>query len=463
MPVDPSKPAITLQDVSSQVALGALPYGDSRFVDLGDGRASTELRQLRLLLRDASAMNGRFAKIAVTGHRGSGKSTELLQLEDDLSGQFLPMYLAVSNYVLRDCDHADIIIWLVESLVRRFSLERWPIDANLVIRITDWFARKSFANVEAVKDEIRSETGTDFQAEYGFYWLPILLLNRVKSMLIATSTHRRRIRQRLHTYTSEMIFYVNQLLDEARATLQRMGKTPELLLIIDNLDHMPPDRGRQLFFDSAEIFKELRVHLVFTVPIALRLPPYPIRYSFEKCFTIPFVRTTGNAEDEFKPGIHVLVDLVSRRVDLKRLFSSKDVVRYLAKMSGGNVRDLLLLVDYAQLAARAKNKKRMDMESARLAVQRLQAYYEKFLLPKEVFFPLLRAIHDSKREQFLGDHDRSARGVKNARYFAGELIGSGAVIDQDEDGSRYDLHPVVPGIPAFHEFNASRQADGGAK
>ena len=72
------------------------------YVAISEGRGTTELKELRLCLEDHSARENRFAAIAFTGHRGCGKSTELLRLEHVLEPRFTPLHLEVDESLLRE-------------------------------------------------------------------------------------------------------------------------------------------------------------------------------------------------------------------------------------------------------------------------------------------------------------------------------------------------------------------------
>jgi ABC-type transport system involved in cytochrome bd biosynthesis fused ATPase/permease subunit len=72
-----------LRDVSRAVELEPLKSGDSRYVEMSKGRSTIDLGMMREALEDFDAQHGQFAKIAFTGHRGCGKSTELLRLENE--------------------------------------------------------------------------------------------------------------------------------------------------------------------------------------------------------------------------------------------------------------------------------------------------------------------------------------------------------------------------------------------
>ena len=427
-------------------------YTDECYVDLANARNSRDFDEIRILLGESRADQNAFIKIGLTGHRGCGKSTELIQLKKSLEKQFYSPYLSLSNYVLRDCNCIDILLWLVESTVRCFSGEKWPINSTIVINITDWFALKCFDDAEVVKEEIRSEVGTDFQAQYGIYWLPVLLLNRIKSMMVASSDHRRRIRKKLYTYTDEMVYHVNSLLDEASATLKRIDSGQDLLILLDNLDHVPSGVARSLFFDSAEIIHSLRAQIVFTFPVSLRLPPYSITDNFNHCYHLPFVQLCNDDNSMSEKGINALVEVAGKRLDLKKHFDSTDLVKGLANLSGGNLRDWIRLLQNSSLAAKVHNQTKIDQRCCDISIQKLSAIYEKLLVPKEAMYPILYRIETTKREDFLSDENRTSKGVRDARFFGDELVGSGAVIEVPGPEPRYQLHPAVKAIRSYQEY-----------
>ncbi len=445
------KPAQNLNDISPCISIGALQPDDCRYLDLKDTNNSLLLDQLELQLRDVARLADDFKKIIITGHRGCGKSTELKRLQHVLSGTFTPLYFPISNHVLRDCDHIDIMVWLVENILRKFSLEKWPLTGNIVIDITDWFSKKAFDDPERIKEEIRSETGTDMQSLYGFFWMPIQLLNRIKSMMIASAVHRDAMRKKLHSYTTDMLHQVNVLLDDARVSLKRIDKSPHLIITIDNIDHMPADVAAKLFYDGADIFKSLRANIIFSVPIALKLPPLHIENNFEHCYTLAPIGF-GKKTSKKDAALIQLRKFVNKRIDTNLVFTSESIVDDLARMSGGIYRDFLLLIHNAQLAARSLKLDKIDKNCAEIAVKRLGAYYEKMLIPHEVYYPLLKAIHNSGNESFLIDSDRSVTGIANSRFFGAELLSIGAVIDYNTDDFSYAIHPAILHNESFKAF-----------
>src|SRR5437879_8280049 len=102
--------ATKLSEVAAAVDLMPLDPGDPRYVDVAVGRGGpNELAQMRRCLLEHDARENRFAKIAFTGHRGSGKSTELLRLEHELSDAraFTPLHIYADDALLDDYDYTD--------------------------------------------------------------------------------------------------------------------------------------------------------------------------------------------------------------------------------------------------------------------------------------------------------------------------------------------------------------------
>lgn len=92
---------------------------------------------------------------------------------------------------------------------------------------------------------------------------------------------RTTVRQRLRNSGNELVDQVNLLVDHATAKLKEKGRPHELLIVQDDLDRLPSEVARRLYFDHGDMLKQLRAHLIFTVPIAMVLAPWPIGTVFE--------------------------------------------------------------------------------------------------------------------------------------------------------------------------------------
>jgi hypothetical protein len=447
------RPVARLRDVGAAVRVQPLESGDSRYVDLGRGRRTDDLKLLRICLQDHDADRNSFAKVALTGHRGCGKSTELLRLEHDLSHRFFALHFyATEEEVLPDYDYADLFLWLTDELLRRSQDEGIRLDPRLAQDVAIWFAQITVEDVESVKKQVELAAEAEAKARWGSLWFSVGILARLKSMIVGSHEARREIRHKLHNFSSELIRRFNLLLDNAHLALKNASKPANLLMVVDNLDRLSPPVASRLFFDNGEMLRMPRAHMIYTVPIATVLAPRNVGTIFEHLFMLPMIKTRQRDGKAFSEGIGALVALLSARIDLDAIFGSKAVVRKLVQMSGGSVRDLMRLVDSAQMIARADEKEVIDMDAANRAIAKLRLIFEQLLVPSASYFPRLARIHQRKNDGSQALEDPEA--IPKDRDFLSQLLFNGSVLEYNGGESWYDVHPIVQQIRAFREVLA---------
>ncbi len=443
------KRATRLEELAAQLMVEPLRPGDRRYVDLSAGRGSKELQRMAVHLGDFSAEDNRFAHVAFTGHRGSGKSTELYRLEHGLGDRFFALHLFTDESLLQDCDYTHLMLWLVEALAREFAEQDMPLRAGLVDQVTDWFAARTVHQVEKVKKEIQLEAEVRGESKGGIYWLSLKLMARLKSMIVGSTERRKEVRSELQRYASELIHHVNLLLDDAARTLRAHGRPADVLIVQDNLDRLKPDPARRLFFDNGDLLKALRAHVVYTVPVAMVLAPWNIGSVFESHFSMPSIKVRSTAGRTFRKGVDAVLRLLEARMETEKIFVRPKVARDLVMASGGSVRDLMRLLQRAQLAARVEGKEQIDGTSAREAITRTRLDFEQLLIPGHVYFPLLAQIHHTKRDWFRAE--TTAENVRSAREFFAELLFNGSVLEYNGERNWYDAHPIVQQIAGFQD------------
>jgi hypothetical protein len=166
---------------------------------------------------------------------------------------------------------------------------------------------------------------------------------------------------------------------------------------------------------------------------------------FEHRYTLPMVKVQQKSGKPYKRGIDALVALIGARASLDTVFADPRVPPYLARMSGGSVRDLIRLLFEAQSLARVDGKARIDQASARDAVQRVRVALEGAFWP----FRALAGIHQAKSlpEPEVADQSR----LEQARTFYADLLIKGVVLEYDGGECWYDVHPIMREIPAFRD------------
>jgi hypothetical protein len=150
------------------------------------------------------------------------------------------------------------------------------------------------------------------------------------------------------------------------------------------------------------------------------------------------------------------------RLVSERIFTARAIPRHLARMCGGSVRDLIRLLNYAQLSARAADKPAIGMTAAKEAVRKLRLDYEKLLVPGQAYYPMLARIHHAKQGPLVTPVV-TPESVETNRAFLRELLFNGAVLEYNGDACWYDVHPVIMEIQAFKDAFAALDKTGDAE
>lgn len=448
-------PAQSLDTSAQQLELVPLAANDPRYTPLGAARGTKELTALETYLRSSARTASAFAKCAFIGNRGSGKSTYLRYLEHQLeqSGSFTTVHIELDPSLEADCDYSELFLWMVDEIARQFSDRGHPVSDDALNAVADWFAERSKTTTIDVKKEISASAEASASSNTGIPgFLSFKLLARLKSMIVGSQTSRQEIRQQVQNYATELRERMNDFLEEARAALRSKGKPDRLLIVQDNLDRIKSrDAAQRLFDNGGDMLIGIRADVIYTAPLALNMAPFDIGRTFGHVFTMPNVKVKRKDGKVHKPGIEGLTELISKRLSIDLVFENEKVVRHLVEKSGGSVRDLLRLLDSAQLAAQVDGKQRVDMGSAKAAVRKMVVNFTRLLTPSSAYYPILAEVHRTKREYSLPEGEVTRERVNSAREFFAEMIGNGSVLEYNGEDSWYDAHPAVCDTDQFKD------------
>ncbi len=457
-------PAQTLDESASRLQLQPLRADDELYSPLDAARATQELSKLEVFLRNSARIPHAYAKCAFVGNRGSGKSTYLYHLGHELerAGAFTPVHVFLDPSLESDCDYSDLFLLMVNEIASKFAEWGHPVAEVELAKVSLWFAEITLDKDAEWKKEIGLTTEVEASVKTGIpALLSLKLLAKLKSMIVGSETSRKSIRQKLQNYASDLRDRVNDFLDHARSILKEAGKPDRLLIIQDNLDRLRPREMAQRLFDTGgDMLIDIRADIIYTAPLALNLAPLDLSRIFPHVFTMPNVKVRLRNGKTHKAGIDGLVALIGRRLSLDLIFENEKVTRFLAEKSGGSVRDLIRMLDDAQLQAQVDGKQRVDMASAKTAVRKAATNFIRLLRPGSVYYPILAEVHRTKTEFGIPDGEATKKGVADAREFFAELIGNGSVLEYNGDDSWHDVHPAVCEIEQFQDAlsKASRAA-----
>lgn len=295
-------------------------------------------------LRQRLLSGTRDTKLFLSGHVGSGKSTELSRLAVDpkIKEQFSVLMFRFEEQEWATLDSSQILFRLAGAL---FENHKAVLSQQ-----------KRWKKVVAELDE-RIFQPMGIQGREGSLSLEFdLVLFKLKQELRLSEKARRQFRAFGETQQSLLQDFLAALVDDIENALRADGGPHELLIMVDDLDKVRGAAAQKEIFDTnlnALLAPPLRV--VYTLPTAVLFGESrsDIRQNVEHLFPIRVLR---KAPDTFKPEDAFIDErmgffeaMLARRMDPE--FIEPDAVRLAAMYSGGVLRDFVrLLRDGVQMA-----------------------------------------------------------------------------------------------------------------
>lgn len=340
------------------------------------------------------------------GHRGGGKSTELLRLKEALihppadENPFFVVYFEADQEDLdvNDVDFPDLLLAIIRQVGKALRE-----DLGIKLR-PPWLIRF----IDNLKNLLGSEvefTQLELDAK----------IAKVTATIKSSPDARLKLRKELEPSVSNLIQAANELLDEAVIQLKTTGYR-DLVLIVDNLDRIVlRDLGDgitthdRLFINRGSQLNEVRCHVVYTMPISMVFSPKAtalVNIFGRRPDVLPMVRVINQDGANNPAGMDTMRTIVHQRlaaaeVPQERLLDSPDTLDYVCRMSGGHIRNLLILIRSACTIAGVLPLTRAVVE---LAVQGLSNDFERALNRPE-FFKVLKQI-DQTRDLPGSVHDQ---------------------------------------------------------
>jgi hypothetical protein len=329
-----------------------------------------------------------------SGHRGVGKSTELLRLKEYLEqNRYFVVYFAADEQDLepQDADYAEILFACTRHLVESVQLQ----NHNPLV---SWMKERWTSLKDLTLTEVEFES-LDLEAQVSQF-------AKITATLKAIPEKRRELRHRINANTPSLIEALNDFIAEAQKALppeQNKG----LVLIVDNLDRIAevyepgkPSNHEEIYLNRCDMLRGLKCHTIYTVPIALVYSERAteLENNYDKPDVLPMIMVQGRDSSENTAGLAKLREMVARRIQqidpqlVHRLdspmenqvpvFDSAQTLKQLCLMSGGHVRNLMQLIqkaiDYTDaLPITAKAAKRAieeARETYKIAIQ--EAHWE---------------------------------------------------------------------------------------
>ncbi len=411
-----------------------------------------------------------------TGHIGCGKSTELLRLKAELedAGFHVVYFESSQDLEMGDIDIADVMLAIARRVSESLSeLEKIELSEpkgfkSLLQGIAQILPKEVEVSAEAsIPGIAKVSTGPNgqFSAEASIPGIGEIKADRKEGVslialgigkITAKAKNSPELRSRLREYlaprTKSILDAINEeLIEPAIEKLKQRGKKG-LVVIIDNLDRVESVQkawGRlqaeYLFVDRGEQLRQLKCHVVYTMPLALRFSNDVTRLTQRFAVNpkvlpmVPVMQRKGSICEE---GMYLLKQMVmvrafpfltpEQRLDaVTEVFDTHETVERLCRVSGGHVRELLMLL-YDWI------KKQRQLPLTRDVLEQVikSRYNQMSLAITDDEWELLRQV--AKNKQVRGDN--GYRSLVHSR-FVYEYC--------DNEGFWFDINPLLTEAPEF--------------
>lgn len=384
-----------------------------------------------------------------SGHRGVGKTTELLRLKDHLETKhYKVVYFAADDEDVepQDTEYADVLFACTKNLVRSVPLA----GTNPLI---EWMRDRWQSLKELAVTEVEFDT-LSFEQQVSQF-------SKITASVRAVPDIRRELRKRLNDSTPSLLAALNSFIAQARAQMPPPCKG--IVIIADNLDRIAENKpdGRsnfdEIYLNRSEPMRGLDCHVIYTVPIQMIYSPRVTRLedNYGKPDILPMVMVKSLAGEVNTVGLEKLREVIGRRLHsidaqlpnflVGYVFDSEATLNRLCMMSGGHMRVLMQLL---QRSIDWIDELPITAEAAQIAIEEQRDTYRTALTGDR--WAVLAQTHLCKR------FDNEAMSL--------ELLLNRCLIEYryyDQAGglrSWCDVHPLLLGFEQFQMALAKLKA-----
>jgi hypothetical protein len=314
----------------------------------------------------------------VMGHPGVGKSTEITRLLDNVKEQQVGVRLSVATELNPASFKVyDVLLLMLARLSEETDqLKTVPLEGalseDLVRGIIQWFGS------EQVKTTGAGTAGGGVEVGAGMTWAALLgFFARAKGELKYSAERKTETVEYRLQRLPDLVDLCNRLIDACSKTL--FTKTQrEWVLVVEDLDKsvISPQQLRELFVQYGGIFQNLRINLIFTIPVWLAYSPdaNQLPLEFER-YMIHDTPVYDRAHAAHEGGRAAVQTVLEARVS-PALFADGEMTRLIVA-SGGNLRDLFALVLDAGEGARVSDPAATAIrhDDATAAINRMRREY----------------------------------------------------------------------------------------
>jgi len=355
-------------------------------------------------------------KFFFSGHRGCGKSTELLHLlsNQEIQKKYWPINFSIREETdIIDLDFRDVLLAIGSRLFREYRKKGGVLPDQLLKELNGW------------KGKVEKQISTILDGRVSEYELgasiDTFFVNAGLKMKLEPAT-RVELRQVVETDITGLIAIINHI---AAAIYHQEKRIP--LILIDDMDKPDLDRARAIFHDRREIMMQPNCAIVYTVSSALF---YSKEFDAirDQALFLPNInlRTAIDADQPLPEGYRTLEKFVGVRMNSSLIHPT--ALEVAITYSGGVFRELARIIRTAIGHARRRKAAQLEIDDIEWAAIEIRNEYRRILDKEDLKF--LKKVQDSRKLEF-SDRLRT-------------LLQVLALLEYRDDRENWcDVHPVL--------------------
>jgi len=371
----------------------------------------TSLSGLRKQLANSTAHD----KILFTGPRGCGKTEELMRLSIDLQERFF-INESFRSVILHyfNFHYVDLLLAITASLFGKTVEKNIRIEGKFIEDLVKWSKKiLSATNADVNQGDLSAKNLSSFF-----------------SSLLFKITFHGPFKNEIRAYFGQNL---NDLMDIVDQMIRQVEKatSKQVLIIVDNLERMPRENVIEFFIHNGDILTQLKCKIIYSIPLDCYYLP-EIRQNLDSKFdgfyymhNITIKTKSGLKAEE---GISFLEKVLFKR--LPEYLIEPDALDKAVRMSGGNLREFLFLIRDAGFEALTLEKEKIGINEVDGIIPEIRNRWIRMLRKNDYTF-----LDRIRREKEINLDLESEQFLTH--------ISSGSIIQYENDGVWYGLHPIV--------------------
>jgi hypothetical protein len=321
--------AATLRDIRRVCGLGPLktPKDLAQYWVNTDGARTAQFslrNRIRKTLEDEHDV-----RMLVYGHGGSGKSTELAKLVEELGGGYCPVRFSILDEMnLLAAQAEDLLLVLAERLLHQAQDGGLTLREDMLKPVHDYFA--SVTNSTTRGREAGVAASAETSAGTGFFGPLLKILGAIKGEVKLNVHSTETVVAALRKRPADLLQQVNIVINTVR---QAIPGDRRLLIIIEDLDKLDIAQARRVFLENANLLAGIVADIIYTIPLpTFHSPDANILRSHFHPFGLAMIKI-AEPDNQRTAGFEVVKEIVCHRVEPSAI--QPDALDLLIEKTGG--------------------------------------------------------------------------------------------------------------------------------